>query len=299
MRTLDYKKPSVLPSQVLWQLLQAQRNELTESVVYSRLAARTVNLRNRRVLERIAADERRHYSYWKNYTRREVPGRPGIIFFYTLLARLLGLTFSVKLMEKGEELAQVNYAAIASAVPQARQVEAEEHTHETQLLALLDEEKLKYVGSMILGVNDALVELTGALAGFTLALSNTRLIAMTGLITGIAASLSMGTSEYLSTQAESADRDPRQASLYTGITYLLTVILLVLPYFLFTRVYLALGVTLLLAIIVISFFTFYLSVARDLPFMKRFLQMVGISLGVSAFTFIIGYLVKHLLGINI
>ena len=55
---------------------------------------------------------------------------------------------------------------------------------------------------MVLGLNDALVEFTGALAGYTFALQNTLLVAMTGLITGVAASLSMATSEYLSTKSE-------------------------------------------------------------------------------------------------
>ena len=42
--------------------------------------------------------------------------------------------------------------------------------NESALLQLLDEEKLRYTGSIVLGLNDVLVELTGALAGLTLAL---------------------------------------------------------------------------------------------------------------------------------
>ena len=199
-------------------------------------------------------------------------------------------------MEKGEESAQINYNEIAKEIPQAKEINAEENAHELKLLGMLDEERLKYVGSMILGVNDALVELTGALAGFTLALQNTRLIAVIGLITGIAASLSMAASEYLSTKAESQDKDPLKASIYTGVMYLVTVILLVLPYYLFPNVYAALATTLLIAILIILFFTFYISVAQDLPFKKRFSEMAGISMGVSALTFGIGFLVKKFFG---
>jgi VIT1/CCC1 family predicted Fe2+/Mn2+ transporter len=97
---------------------------------------------------------------------------------------------------------------------------------------LLDEELLRYAGSIVLGLNDALVELTGALAGFTLALQNTRLIALTGLITGVAAALSMAASEYLSTRSEGGGRSPLRASLYTGTAYIITVFLLILPYLL-------------------------------------------------------------------
>src|SRR5574341_282925 len=104
----------------------------------------------------------------------------------------------------------------------------EEDMHEQKLLAMLDEEHLHYVGSVVLGLNDALVELTGALAGLTLALQNTELIALTGLITGIAASLSMAASEYLSTRSEETEKHPFRAAVYTGIAYIITVTLLIL-----------------------------------------------------------------------
>jgi len=102
---------------------------------------------------------------------------------------------------------------------------------------MIDEERLRYVGSMVLGLNDALVELTGALAGLTLALQNTRLVAMTGLITGVAGSLSMAASEYLSTKSEGGVKEPFRASVYTGFAYVLTVIFLILPYLLLIDLY--------------------------------------------------------------
>ena len=54
---------------------------------------------------------------------------------------------------------------------------------------------------MVLGLNDALVELTGTLAGLTFALANARLVALAGIITGIAATLSMAASNYLAERA--------------------------------------------------------------------------------------------------
>ena len=281
---------------IMSQIIKAQATEETEAVIYSKLARWTKEKKNRQILETISNEEKKHALYWKGHTHKEIRAKPFKIFFHTLVAKLLGLTFSVKLMEKGEVNAQINYNEIAKEIPQAKEIKAEENAHELKLLGMLDEERLKYVGSMILGVNDALVELTGALAGFTLALQNTRLIAVIGLITGIAASLSMAASEYLSTKAESQDKDPLKASIYTGVMYLVTVILLVLPYYLFPNVYAALATTLLIAILIILFFTFYISVAQDLPFKKRFSEMAGISMGVSALTFGIGFLVKKFFG---
>lgn len=288
-----------LSSDLLRQLQRAQSTEETEAIVYAQLAKITKDPKNRQVLENISYEEQKHARYWRQHTGQSIGPNRMMIFFYTLVAKFLGLTFSVKLMEKGEERAQVNYQLIAREIPYARKIEAEENQHEAKLLGMLDEERLKYVGSMVLGVNDALVELTGALAGFTLALQNTSLIATIGLITGIAASLSMAASEYLSTKAEADGKDPLKASVYTGIMYFFTVIALITPYYLLTNVYLALIAALTVAILIILLFTFYISVAQDLPFKKRFLEMAGISLGVSGLTFVIGFLVRQFFGIDV
>ncbi len=136
-------------------------------------------------------------------------------------------------MEQGEQAAQVNYAAVAKEIPEAAKYQEDEDKHENQLIDMLDEERLQYAGSVVLGLNDALVELTGALAGLTLALQNVKLIALSGLITGIAASLSMAASEYLSTRSEKTSKQPVRAAIYTGIAYIITVTLLILALFAF------------------------------------------------------------------
>lgn len=152
---------------------------------------------------------------------------------------------------------------------------------------------------MVMGLNDALVGLTGTLVGFTLAFQNTRLIAMAGFITGIAASLSMAASEYLSTKSEESSRDPFKASAYTGSAYVIAGLFLIFPYVIFTNYYFCLGFTLFNAIIVILIFTFYVSVAKDIPFWKRFSEMAGISLGIATLTFFIGFFVRMFLNIDL
>ena len=51
--------------------------------------------------------------------------------------------------------------------------------------------------------------------------------------------------------------------------------------------------------LLILLFTFYLSVVRDIPFRRRFIEMAGISLGVAALSFLIGYLVRVFLNVDI
>lgn len=279
-------------------LIAAQRNEITEHHVYACLARREKDPRNRQVLQRIADDEMRHYEFWRQHTGEAPPPHQGKLVWFDLLAKVLGITFAVKLMEKGEEGAQVNYSEVARSIPDAANVAKDENDHENELTAMIDEERLRYVGSVVLGLSDALVELTGALAGLTLAIRDSRLIAAIGLITGIAAAMSMAASEYLSTKSEDEGgheprgKSPLKASLYTGATYSLTVLALVLPFILLSSSLAALGIALATAILIILTFSYYIAVARELPFGRRFAEMAGLSLGVAAVSFGIGYLVR-------
>jgi VIT1/CCC1 family predicted Fe2+/Mn2+ transporter len=276
-----------------------QQTEITEYHIYKRLAKHLKSGENARILDQIAEDELRHYNGWKKYTNEEVKPHWFNVWFYYLISIVFGFTFGVKLMEQGEEAAQKNYDAVSSIIPEAKYYEQEEDKHEHQLLDMLDEERLQYAGSVVLGLNDALVELTGALAGLTLALQNVKLIALSGLITGIAASLSMAASEYLSTRSEKTSKHPVRAAVYTGIAYITTVSLLVLPYLFIQNYYLDLAIALTTAVLIIAVFNYYISVAKGESFRARFLEMAGLSLSVATFSFIIGYFIRQWLGIEI
>jgi VIT1/CCC1 family predicted Fe2+/Mn2+ transporter len=280
-------------------LLGYQLNEITEAEIYERLAKAVRSEGSRRVLQQIAADERRHYGVWGKYTGEEVQPSRWRVLKYVVISRLLGFTFGVKLMERGEEAAQESYGELVGIVPEAETIAEEEDEHEHELLAMLDEPMLRYTGSIVLGLNDALVELTGALAGLTLALGERELIALTGSVTGIAAALSMGASEYLSTKAEESEQEPVRAALYTGVAYVGAVVLLILPYLLLDDLYLCLASSLAVAVAIIAAFNYYISVARDLPFRRRFLEMAGLSLGVAALSFGIGYVLRAALGVEV
>ncbi len=280
-------------------LLTYQKSEITEHRIYQRLA-KTIKLPEKRsILEQIAADELRYHTTWRQYTGQDVALVRGKVWFYVAVSRVLGLTFGIKLMEKGEEGAQANYKELGDAIPEAETIAAEETRHEEALIALLDEERLHYTGSMVLGLNDALVELTGALAGFTLALQKTRLVALTGLITGIAAAFSMAASEYLSAKTEATTKNPVKASLYTGAAYVITVFLLILLYLFLGNAFVCLAFTLAAAIVIIGRFNYYIAVATDEPFRRRFLEMAGLSLGVAALSFGIGFLMRTVFAVDV
>ena len=279
---------------------QMQQNELTESVIYAEIAKFAKGENNKATLNRLSQEEKAHYEIWKNYTGIEMKPEAFKVFKYKMLARILGFTFAVKLMENGEDHAQEEYARLASEVEESVTIRAQEEEHEAALLQMLDEERLQYVGSMVLGLNDALVELTGSLAGFTFAMQNTSLIALSGLIIGISATFSMASSEFLAARSEGRT-DAFKSCTYTGIAYLLTVVALVTPYLLLGNEYylVALACMLGIVILIIAGFTYYTSVAMDQPFKSRVLEMAGISISVAVLSFIVGVLAKQFLGVDL
>ena len=277
-----------------------QQNELTESVIYEKISTFAKGDENKETLLRLAREEKAHYEIWKKYSGVEMKPEKCKVLKYTLIARILGFTFAVKLMEKGEANAQIEYELLAKEVAESASIRAQEEEHEAALLGMLDEERLQYVGSMVLGLNDALVELTGSLAGFAFALQNTRLIALSGLIVGISATFSMASSEFLAARSEGRT-DALKSCSYTGIAYLLTVIALIAPYLIFpmNQFIPALVCMLAVVVLIIAGFTYYTSVAQDQPFKRRFLEMAVISITVAVLSFVVGILAKKFLGVDL
>ncbi len=277
-----------------------QQGEMTESVIYEKISRFAKGEENKNTLLRLSKEEKAHCEVWKKYTGADVKPEKFKVFKYTMIARLLGFTFAVKLMERGEENAQDVYDKLKAEVPESVTIRQQEEEHESALLEMLDEESLRYVGSMVLGLNDALVELTGSLAGFALALQNTSLIALSGLIVGISATFSMASSEFLAARSEGRS-DALKSCSYTGIAYLVTVIALIAPYLIFpSGQYIpALICMILVVILIIAGFTYYTSVAQDQPFKKRFLEMALISLGVAVVSFFVGIAAKKFLGVDL
>ncbi|MGB9683126.1 MAG: hypothetical protein ACP5RW_09330 [bacterium] len=61
-----------------------------------------------------------------------------------------------------------------------------------------------------------------------------------------------------------------KASIFTGITYIVAVLFLIFPYFIFKDYTASFLFTLLVAVLLVLAFNFYISVAKELDFKKRF-----------------------------
>lgn len=280
--------------------LQFQQEETDSYVMYLKLSKIIKDKNNALIIQKIAEEEARHAARWEAITQKKLKVSKVRVFLFILTARVLGITFAIKKLEKGESEGQAGYASVLSEFPEVQTIIDEEKAHELSLINMIDEERLRYAGSVVLGLNDALVELTGALAGFSFAFQNTTLIAMTGLITGISASFSMASSEYLSQRSDGdGSVSPIKSALYTGLAYILTVVLLVLPFFIFSYYLYALAVTLLIVVLIILSFNYYLCIAKDLSFKRHFFEMLLVSFGVTLLSFVVGVVVKKFLRVEI
>lgn len=280
-------------------ILKFQEEEITQSLFYERIA-KSLKGKNREVLEKIAMDEKDHYERLKRYTGKDVSPKKLRLLKFFLLWKMFGLTFIIKLMEKGEEKAQEGYERFLPYIPDLDKIFRDEEEHERELMDMIDEKRLKYVSSMVLGISDAIVELTGAIAGLSFAFQNSELVGIAGMITGIAAALSMSVSEYLSQKSELEEgKSPLNAAIYTGFAYIIAVFFLVMPFFVLERVFLSLSLSLLNALFIIALFTFFVSIIKEKSFKKTFLEMALLSFSVAGISFLIGALARKFLGIEI
>lgn len=255
---------------------------------------------NREALTRVADEIASQAKALETYTNKQLAADERKVKRYARMARIFGFTFAAKLMDR-RKIKFVNHSKrLLSEMPEVEEMQADEQKRDDELFALLNEKRLSYVGAMILGMNDAIVEITGTLAGLTLAMQNTRLIALSGLITGVAATLSMAASEYLAERSDGKG-DAAKSGLMTGGAYFITVVILLLPYLILDdKMYLlAMGIMLVLVVLILAGFNFYTSVARDVSFGKNFGQMCAISLGVAALSFVLGYAVRTFLGVDV
>lgn len=281
-------------------LIAAQYDkEATDECLYRALALHAKLEHNRKILEAIADDERKHKEIWGRYLSRPPKIQRFRVWFLKVLSRIFGLVFVINLMEKGEADAIRQYREMGEKIPAALEIMEDENRHEAKLVAMIKEEKLSYISSMVLGLNDALVELTGALAGFTLALNDNTMIGLAGFITGVAATLSMAASEYLARKADESEKHPLKAAGYTGVAYLFTVAFLLLPYLLCPTPLSALALCLFNASLIIFGFTYFVSIVRKTSFLRGFREMMIISATVALIAFFIGWGARTWLNLNL
>ncbi|MBI1976469.1 MAG: VIT1/CCC1 transporter family protein [Candidatus Omnitrophica bacterium] len=279
-------------------------SEYLDYITYQELAKVESVPEFRKILEQLIQHELDDYRFWLQFSsKKKFTVSPIRIFFLKIMRRLLGLTFTAKFIEGNEKKAIRNYTEFLATAeePTRARIQAiieHERWHEREMINQVKEERVEFIGSIILGLNDGLIELTGALVGFSFALLNTRLAALAGLITGIAASLSMASSAFLQARHEKG-KEPRKAALYTGFSYITVVLLMVLPFLTIQNLWGALGTMSAIAFLVIGFTSYYTSVLFERDFKRQLGEMILFSFGVAFITFLIGSAFRAFSGVQI
>lgn len=154
------------------------------------------------------------------------------------------------------------------------------------------------VGATVLGMHDALVSLTGLIAGIAFTMPHRRDIVLTAIIASITASLSMAASNYLANKAGDG-QSPLRAGLYTGVAYMLTCVVLIIPFVRIANRTTALFATFVLAVLIIFVFNWGAGRTGGRAWWRCAFEMLGVCAGVSGAGFIIGQVAKYFLGLNI
>lgn len=279
-------------------------DELKDYTVYSAILKTETNPDFRRILTKLTEHERQHYQFWLTVSQqKELRIHPLIVLYYTFIRRVLGLTFMAKFMEHHERNAIKHYSDILERIDdnlkgRVREIIEHEQNHEWELINQINEEKVKFTGSIILGLNDGLIELTGALVGFSFAFASAPLVALTGFITGIAASMSMASSAYLQARHEKG-KNPKKAAAYTGVSYLVIVLLLIAPFLFASDLILSLALLAVIVLAIIAALSFYTSILFDRKFKNQFGEIFTFSIGVAFVSFLIGSAFRYFSGIAI
>lgn len=279
-------------------------DECRAHAVYSELAKSETDQKAKRLMGHLAEHEAEHYGFWLRFaSKKKFAANRLEVLLMRVMRLILGLTFVTKLLERNEKEAIGKYAHFLKTTgkklgPQGRKIIRDEMSHESGLRSMIKEERVKFISSIVLGLNDAMIELTGALVGFSSMLANPPLVAVTGLVTGVAASLSMAASAYMQASHEER-KDARKAAAYTGVSYILVVLLLVAPFFLVSNVYMALLAMAAIVLVIIASISYYSSVIFERDFKQQFGKMLLFSVGVSIIAFLLGSIFRSISGISV
>lgn len=279
-------------------------DEFTDYLIYSHLSEREKREDFKQMLQAMAQHELKHYEFWKSVlgTEARVSVPRWKLLLITLSRILLGLTFTIKLLERHEEQVIESYKQfLPKLTPDASarlsEILKDEELHEKSLVSELNEGIVRYIGFIALGLADAVVEITGVHAGFLGATTATLFAGVAGLIVGLSAAISMAAAAYIQAKHEGVKK-PIPSAAATGIAYLFAVVLLAAPYFFTHSNILAFVVSVALAFALVVAFTFYSSVINESDFKREALESTIVLFATAALSYIFGEVLGRIFGLH-
>lgn len=190
--------------------------EMNDHLTYTALANRTGDKGLQRLLEHIAAMELDHAGFWKSLLQEagepvpEVRPRRLRLLFLELLMRLVNPLLVISALELGETAAYDAYHRVleSGGLPPEKQqrlrtIIVDELEHEAAFHRRKESGGFSNIRDFILGMNDGLVEILGAVTGLSAAYpGNPLVVGVSGLIVGVAGALSMGIGAFISVRSQ-------------------------------------------------------------------------------------------------
>ncbi|MCS6768628.1 MAG: VIT1/CCC1 family protein [Candidatus Nitrosocaldus sp.] len=278
--------------------VEACRDEYADYYIYSALASSSLThaaLKGRLAL--MAEQEYRHYEFWRRYADGVVVKEPRArLLVMKLLALIMGITFVVKMLERHENRVIEGYKELLHVVEDEdkRMLEGiigDEEEHESSLVENINEGRVRYLGFTVLGLSDALIEIAGIHAGTLGVYTDTFKAGLAGLIAGVAASIAMASAAYNQAKQTEGVR-ASSAATYTGIAYVVTALLLALPYFLVHDVLEALIISLLISIAILAYIALYSHVLFNRNFFRELGETTGIIFGATLALYAFGEFIR-------
>ncbi|MDP8003873.1 MAG: VIT1/CCC1 family protein, partial [Caldisphaera sp.] len=217
------------------------KDEINTYVLYKTLSETSKDNQIKDHLEKLANQEKEHYEFWKSIVKQECKPdiKPG--FFFKILYRLFGPVFTLQVLENNESATIEEYKNFLDKLDNEekkkilKKIIEDEENHERQIICDIKDIRVKYLSYVALGLADAIVEVSGVHAGFLGATDKTIIAGIAGLVVGFSAALSMAGAAYLQAKQEKTVRASTGATV-TGFSYLLTVLILALPYLLLRNI---------------------------------------------------------------
>jgi len=210
--------------------LEFYKGELTDYHIYKALARVEGNAKRRSALEEIASTELRHAKYWESRINESggsigKPYSPVFkVLFYLLLRLIFGLAVVIRLRERDEDEAIIRYINARDSMrdPNLDEIIRDEIVHEEYFIEETTQMSTRFnnIRDFIYGMSDGLVEVMAALAGLVPVVASPLLIAIAGLIVGVAGTVSMTIGAYMSVKAQSELMDYRVNKVKTTLRLL-------------------------------------------------------------------------------
>jgi len=309
------------------------RDEIFAYTFYKQLASYIKDAEIKEKLLKMAEMEKRHAQFWKSFLSSSISEDLSKIDkiklkLYILLYKIFGLNIIFKVIELEERSAVKEYYRLyksnvldATSQKELAKIIEEEILHEN--IAEEKNDRTEHIRDIFLGMNDALVEISAALAGLiSLYPSNSFLVGITGTIIGTAGALSMSVGNYISVknqkevkeqenfekkilkslgkkvEIEELKENPWKSAYYTGIFYLIGTIIVVYPYFLGLPTYYAFLLSLASASLTWIIAGIAVGLSSGISLRRKALEMLLTGWGATLLTYLLGAALNNIAGVN-